>query len=221
MLILHRVHLEMLYSNPLNQVGVHGPTDLMLADPPTGDVGGTANNIVLPETTNNEVGHQFGDVGMNLLDTYMQPTVGNTYSGIDDAMFFWEGLMSQGYPPEEKFFVCSHRKLDTSSTGSSSDICIMADFESEHDLAILPTQSHGTAQLLPSEERVEREGISDDSPIQTTPQIIQIPNQNGTAEPFLGLTLTCGPLPRTNDPVVGNADGGNSSEGSGPSLGGF
>lgn len=135
--------------------------------------------IVLTQYRFNQTPHEFGDVGMNLLDNYMQTNEDNIYGGVDDAMDFWEGLLAKGYPAEENNGVVgmshggdiamydgppaavlnSNSTLlnsedggDNSSTGSLDDVCILADFETEHDLAIVASSVSQTSVMLSANE---------------------------------------------------------------------
>ncbi|VVB01253.1 unnamed protein product [Arabis nemorensis] len=127
MVTVYRVHLERLYSNPIQypqqlprqNFPAANPEIIVLDVDDDSNTGPAQNNIHasgLPPNvsdhqgpTNEEVDgirltqehHDFGDVGINLLDDYMQTNENHNYAGVDDAMLYWEGLMAEAAIAEE------------------------------------------------------------------------------------------------------------------------
>ncbi|KFK30248.1 hypothetical protein AALP_AA7G236800 [Arabis alpina] len=285
MQILHRVHFEMLYSNPVQEIPYVPPppnvTHVITQNEgnPDMDLSGTNNNghtrnvrharaagtnepsqkgqVGSSSTQANgfhQLGlqpgvgpttfapritfHQLGDVGLNLLDNYMQPQWDmsngrDTYSSI-----FWDGMMSDnyeqdddayllggdetmlGFPPQapsttNTIILISDDSGDGSSTGSSSEICLMADFEIEHNLALLPTP---ITVILPE----DISGIQSPTPPmigENDPAVEIVCTQTTTAtnltppmsvEPYLTLSLNINPMANGNG-QVGESEEGYSS----------
>ncbi|VVB04877.1 unnamed protein product [Arabis nemorensis] len=188
------------------------------------------DGILLTLCNFNQEAYDFGDVSMNLLDTCIQTPEAQTYGGIDDAMLDCdsnmadpnvfdeivgvtemihnEGISMPDGPPttveiNNTVLLCSDDNESYSSTGSSSDICVMANFESEHDLALIEP----TATQSPVIQVSVAEDITPPPPEVTTqdsgPSVLgSVPNSvpvstnlfpSESAGPSLGLTLATGP----------------------------
>ncbi|KFK33838.1 hypothetical protein AALP_AA5G066400 [Arabis alpina] len=188
--------------------------------------------------------HQFGDVGLDLLDAYMQPTGLATSGGIDDGGFFWEGYTTQNggldhhnmlidiAEPIENALTANHNATtgtnetspiftndlsgEFSSTGSSGYIALMADFEAEYDLAIIPTPPQSPLLQIPAGvEEVVGNGVTQPDVGQTVdPQPLTIipPEEEAHVVPTLVLSVTYGLLPNGHSHNSGIDDGGSSSE---------
>ncbi|KFK22549.1 hypothetical protein AALP_AAs68488U001000 [Arabis alpina] len=255
MMMLHRVHLEMLYSNPLQliETSVHdsgievvildddndADTDMDLSNPngtpppppnqanghpDTGARSGNENGYSGEAADGPQGYRQFGDVGVNLLDTYMQSSWNTRGYGLGQSVLGWDGIMTEDYPfdeesyllvEEERFYALPAEPIspvnpnmqandengEDSSTGSSSELCLMADYEVEHNLALMDTPSSLTPLHQPpasTDQQIPGNGIAgtriggDVSSFEGKGQGAT-PGVSNASQPFLGLTLTCGP----------------------------
>ncbi|VVB02016.1 unnamed protein product [Arabis nemorensis] len=120
MVVIHRVYLETLYSNPVANVpnllehnNSRSVDQIIILDGGEDtpmEAAGPENtpltihageqqadaDLQLTETPINNVNHESGDAGLNLIDSYMQADVEENFGDVDGSRAYWESLLTQG-----------------------------------------------------------------------------------------------------------------------------